>query len=171
MRSALALTTFVLLVAGAASFGARFTPGAWYASLTRPPLTPPSWVFGPVWSLLYLGIAVAAFLVWRSGSDDAEAVTRASDESAGPRSAVTAALILWTAQLALNALWSYLFFGLERPAAALINIVALVVLVIATGVAFHGIHRVAGLLFVPYALWVSFATYLNAGFWWLNRGG
>ena len=151
MRSIGPLIVFVLLVAIAAFFGARFTPGEWYASLERPPLTPPSWLFGPVWSVLYLCIAVAAFLVWRAGAPH------------------RTALGLWTGQLVLNALWSYLFFGLERPGVALVEITILLLLIVATTVSFFRARRAAGVLFVPYAAWVSFATYLNAGFWYLNR--
>lgn len=146
---------FIVLVAGAALFGAQFTPGEWYESLRRPPLTPPSWLFGPVWSLLYLAIAVAAFLVWRSPK----------------RSGVGLALGLWAVQLVLNAAWSYLFFGLERPGLALVEIVVLLGVIIATTVVFFSIRKPAGVLFLPYALWVGFATYLNAGFWILNRTG
>jgi tryptophan-rich sensory protein len=146
---------FIVLVAGAALFGAQFTPGEWYESLRRPPLTPPSWLFGPVWSLLYMAIAVAAFLVWRSPE----------------RSGVGLALGLWAVQLILNAAWSYLFFGLERPGLALVEIVVLLAVIVATTLVFFSIRRPAGWLFLPYALWVGFATYLNAGFWFLNRGG
>jgi tryptophan-rich sensory protein len=153
MRDFAILVLFIALVGGAAYFGARFAPGEWYAELRRPPLTPPGWLFGPVWSLLYLGIAVAAFLVWRARGET----------GIGP------ALGLWAVQLVLNALWSWLFFGLERPGLALVEIVTLLAVVIATTVTFFIVRPPAGWLFVPYALWVSFATYLNAGFWLLNR--
>jgi len=163
MRAALTLGVFVLLVAGAAFVGAQFTPGPWYQSLRRPPLAPPNWIFGPVWSVLYLAIAVAAFLVWRS--------PERGGTGTGTTTAVRLGLGLWATQLALNALWSYLFFGLERPGVALVEIVLLLATIIATAVVFFSVSRAAGLLFVPYIAWVSFATYLNAGFWWLNRGG
>jgi len=103
------LGAFLLLVAAAAATGARFTPGPWYEALDRPPLAPPDWIFGPVWTALYVAIAVAAFLVWR----------RRSEHRIG------LALGLWTTQLGLNALWSYLFFGLERPGLALVDILVL----------------------------------------------
>ena len=151
MRTAVPLIIFIALVAVAAFVGARFTPGAWYTSLERPPLAPPNWIFGPVWTLLYVAIAVAAFLVWRTPGDK------------------TLALTLWGTQLALNALWSYLFFGLERPGLALIEISILLAVIVATTIVFWRLRPSAGALFVPYALWVSFATYLNAGFWFLNR--
>mgnify|MGYP006277177873 CR=1 FL=1 len=155
MRSLVPLLVFAALVAAAAATGALFTPGPWYASLERPPLAPPNWIFGPVWTALYLAIAVAAYLVWR----------RREDRPVGP------ALGLWGTQLVLNALWSWLFFGLQRPGLALAEILVLLAAILATVVAFGRISRPAAGLLVPYGLWVAFATYLNAGFWWLNRGG
>lgn len=146
-----ALGIFVVLVALAALFGAQFAPGPWYEGLRKPPLNPPSWVFGPVWSVLYLGIAVAGWLVWRA------------------RPASATPLALWGVQLALNAAWSWLFFGLNRPGVALVEIGLLLVLLVATTVAFSRVHTWAALLLVPYAAWVSFAVYLNAGLWYLNR--
>lgn len=151
MRAALGLGVFLLLVSAAALFGAQFEPGAWYAALRKPPLTPPNWLFGPAWTVLYLSIAVAGWLVWRA-----------------PRKEPLA-LALWGIQLALNAAWSWLFFGLQRPGLALIEIGVLLVLILATTVAFFRVRRMAGVLFAPYAAWVSFAAYLNAGIWYLNR--
>lgn len=151
MRSRVSLGVFIGVVALAAFFGSQFLPGGWYAELDKPPLTPPSWIFGPVWSLLYLCIAIAGWLVWRARLG-----------SAMP-------LLLWASQLALNALWSFLFFGLQRPGLALIDIALLLSLIIATTVAFFRVRPLAGALFVPYAAWVAFASYLNAGFWYLNR--
>lgn len=151
MRSVLALGGFLALVALAALFGASFEPGAWYAGLRKPPLNPPAWIFPPVWSALYLAIAVAGWLVWRA------------------RPATRTPLALWGAQLVLNALWSWLFFGLNRPGAALLEIVVLLALVAATTAAFFRIRPLAGALLAPYAAWVAFAAYLNAGLWVLNR--
>lgn len=151
MRAFLPLLPFLGLVAGAAFFGATFQPGAWYEGLRKPPGNPPNWVFGPVWTVLYVAIAVAAFRVWRV--------------QPGP----SVALGLWAVQLALNALWSWLFFGLERAGLALIDIVGLLALLAATTVAFFGVDRTAGWLFLPYVTWVAYATYLNAGLWLLNR--
>ena len=150
MRSFPMLGVFVLLVALAGWCGSLFLPGAWYFSLNSPPLNPPGWVFGPVWSVLYLCMALAAWMVWRSDAG-----------RSGP-------LVFWGIQLAFNALWSFLFFGLHRPGLALVEIICLWALVALTAAAFFRISRPAGWLLVPYLLWVSFATYLNAGFWYLN---
>ncbi len=147
---AVSLFAFIAVVACAAAFGSVFMPGPWYEALEKPPLTPPNWVFGPVWTLLYLGIAVAAWLVWQSGHR------------------TKSAMALWALQLVLNALWSLLFFGLERPDLALIDICALLGILVAASVSFFRAQRLAGALFVPYVAWVTFATYLNAGFLYLN---
>ena len=151
MRSVLALAVFLALVALAALFGASFEPGVWYAGLRKPPLDPPDWIFPPVWSALYHAMAVAGCLVWRAWP------------------ATRTPLVLWGAQLGLNALWSLLFFGLERPGLALVEIAALLALVVATTAAFLRVRVLAGALLVPYAAWVAFAAYLNAGLWALNR--
>lgn len=153
MKNLRSLLVFVVLVAAAAAFGGAFQPGAWYEGLRKPPLTPPNWVFGPAWTILYLAIAVAGWIVWQA------------------QRRVGLPLLLWGAQLALNAMWSYLFFGMQRPGLALVEIAVLLTVILATASAFFGVRRLAGLLFVPYALWVCFAAYLNAGVWLLNRSG
>ncbi|MCA9512584.1 MAG: TspO/MBR family protein [Myxococcota bacterium] len=150
MRDAVSLVAFLALVGAAAAFGARFEPGAWYAALRKPPLTPPPVVFAPVWSVLYAAIAVAGWLAWRA------------------RPASHRALGLWALQLALNAAWSWLFFGLHAKGVALVDIVALLAAVVAAAVALHRVRALAGWLLAPYAAWVAFATYLNAGLWYLN---
>jgi benzodiazapine receptor len=124
----------------------------WYPTLAKPAWTPPSWVFGPVWTLLYALMAVAAWLVWRR---------------AGLRGG-RVPLGLFAAQLVLNAAWSGLFFALRNPAAALVDIVALWVLIAATVAAFARVSRTAALLLVPYLLWVTFAAALNAAIWTMN---
>ncbi len=146
-----ALGVFIGLVAIAAAFGAVFEPGPWYEDLRKPPLNPPNWIFGPVWSILYLAMAIAGWLVWRVRPD-----------SRGP-------LMLWGGQLVLNAIWSLLFFGLQRPGWALVEILVLLVVLIVTTVSFHRAQTAAAYLLVPYVAWVAFATYLNAGIWVLNR--
>ncbi len=130
-------------------------PGDWYAALTKPWFNPPSWVFGPVWTLLYALMGVSAWLVWRSGT----------------AKTLWLPLGLFGVQLFLNALWTPLFFGQQRPDLALANIVVLWAAIAATGVAFYPLSRLGAWLLLPYWLWVSFATLLNASLWWLNRGG
>lgn len=151
MHPAAALAGFIALVVLAALIGSAFQPSDWYAALRKPPLTPPNWIFGPVWSFLYLCIAVAGWLVWRARRD------------------ATTPLALWASQLVLNGLWSLLFFGLHRPGLALLELAILLALVVATTAAFFRVRSLAGALLVPYVLWVGFAIYLNAGIWYLNR--
>ncbi|MDH4350872.1 MAG: tryptophan-rich sensory protein [Gemmatimonadota bacterium] len=149
-----------LLIPVAVGAGSGFlTVGAvreWYPSLVRPSFAPPSWVFGPVWTVLYLMMGLAAYLVWRH---------RAHEDR------VRAALALFAGQLVLNGLWSVLFFGVRSPGLALVEIVVLWVAIAATLRAFWQINVPAGALLLPYLGWVSFATALNAGFWFLNRAG
>jgi len=136
--------------------GALFTVQAiptWYATLVKPALNPPSWVFGPVWTTLYALMGIAAFLVWQRGW--AERTVRA-------------ALGVFGVQLLLNASWSIVFFGLHSPAWALANIAALWIAVIWTMFVFYKISRPAMYLLVPYIIWVSFASYLNYSIWILN---
>ncbi|MBM3495793.1 MAG: tryptophan-rich sensory protein [Armatimonadetes bacterium] len=154
MRSALGLVGFIVLVFAVAAIGARYMPGEWYAALRKPAWTPPSWLFGPVWTALYLAMAVAAWLVWREGGVRVQALP----------------LGLFAVQLALNGAWSWLFFGLQRPGAALVDTVALFALIVATAMAFRPVSPVAAALLLPYLGWVGFATALNGALWWLNRG-
>lgn len=144
------LLVFIALVALVAVFGAQFEPGEWYSQLHKPDWNPPNWVFGPVWTVLYLGIAVAGWLVWRE------------THRVGP------ALQLWGLQLIANALWSWLFFGLHRPGVALIDIAILFCLLVSFIIVSRGISVVASGLFVPYALWVGFAAALNGWIWRVN---
>jgi tryptophan-rich sensory protein len=153
----LALGGFLLVTFAAAAIGswATFTSvETWYPRLAKPAWTPPSFLFGPVWTCLYLAMAVAAWRVWRL-------------QPAGP--AARGVLRLYGAQLVLNALWSVLFFGWRRPDLALVDIAALwILLAIACG-RFWRVDRAAGALWTPYLAWVSFASALNAAVWWLNR--
>ena len=148
--------TALLIIIGVtflgAIIGSRFLPGAWYAGLTKPSLTPPNWVFGPVWSSLYVMMGLAAWMVWR---------TREIKPVHVP-------LAMYGVQLILNCLWSYLFFGLNRPGLALMDIIALWAAILAAMILFFSRSRVAGLLFGPYFLWVTFAAYLNYAIWRLN---
>lgn len=145
----LALLASLLLAFGAAFLGAQFGPGDWYAGLRKPSWNPPGWLFGPVWTLLYAAMAVAAWRVWKAGE-------------ARP------ALALHVVQLALNAAWSWLFFGLHRPGLAFVDILALWAAILATTLAFFPKDRAAGWLMVPYLAWVSFAAFLNFTLWRMN---
>ena len=127
----------------------------WYPTLVKPVFNPPNWIFAPVWSLLYIMIGVAGGMIWNRIETDKERVT--------------SAFKIFIAQLALNALWSYLFFGLHNPLLALIEIIILWILIFETYNQFVKIDKVAGKLMLPYLAWVSFATILNGSIWWLNR--
>ena len=146
------LAVFLAICFGAAAFGGKFTAGSvrtWYPTLHKPSWNPPGWVFGPVWTVLYILMAVAAWLVWRRLESDGARL----------------ALVLFVLQLVLNALWSYFFFGLRNPKAGFIEIVPLWVAIAGTTVAFARVSAVAGELFVPYLLWASFAMVLNFAVW------
>ena len=129
---------------------------SWYPQLLRPSGTPPNWLFGPVWTVLYGMIGVAAWLVWRQ-----------LDPVPGRK---YAALRLWGWQLLLNALWTPAFFGLRSTGLGLVVILVLVPLIGLTIRAFMRVDHAAAWLMLPYLAWTGYAAYLNAGFWWLNRG-
>jgi tryptophan-rich sensory protein len=122
----------------------------WYADLVRPALNPPSWVFGPVWTLLYAMIGFSAALLWE-------------------RRASKLLIFLFLGHLITNAAWTILFFGLHQPLLALVDIVILDVLVLLLVLVSAKTSRLASALLIPYLGWILFATYLNAGYWWLNR--
>jgi len=144
------LAVFVVLVVAAASSGVFFKPGEWYRGLRKPSWTPPNWVFGPVWSVLYIMIAVAGWLVWR----------------ADPSSP---AIWFWAAQLLVNASWSGLFFGMRRMDLAMYDIVLLWIVVAGFIVTASAVSTTAALLFVPYLIWVTIAGALNLAVLRLNR--
>ena len=148
------LLGWLLAAFAAAAVGAVASVDAasFYAQLSKPSWAPPAWVFGPVWSVLYALMGVAAWLVWRS-----------------PGSRGTA-LGLFAVQLAANALWSWLFFAWHRGALAAVEILVLLALIVATVAAFWRTSRPAGLLLVPYLLWVSFASVLMWAVWRGNPG-
>ncbi len=127
----------------------------WYTTIEKPSFNPPNWVFAPVWSALYVMMGLAAGLVW--------------DRIDSQRPVVKKALTFFWVQLALNALWSYLFFGLHNPLLALIEIVLLWLMIYETFVQFGKVNKVASYLILPYLAWVTFATVLTASIWWLNR--
>jgi translocator protein len=127
----------------------------WFPLLVKPPLNPPNWIFAPVWSTLYVLMAIAAGLVWSKIDSSREEVKKA--------------LLFFWIQLGLNALWSLLFFGLKNPFLALLEIILLWLMIYETYHKFNKINTLSGKLLLPYLAWVSFAFYLNASIWYLNR--
>jgi len=134
------------------SFGDGFD--SWYSTIEKPAFTPPNWVFGPVWTILYLVMGIAAFLVWQKGLQ---------------LKAVRIALGWFLVQLILNALWTPVFFGLQRIGWALAVIVLLWVAIAVSMYCFSRVSKTAVILLIPYLLWVSFATVLNGSIWRLNQ--
>lgn len=154
--SGIALGVILLLCLATGGLGAAWTNlsvATWYADLQKPSWNPPNWVFGPVWTALYVMMAVAAWLVWRE---------RGLSWGKAP-------LALFAVQLVLNAAWSGLFFGLRNPGLALVEIALLWSAIVATAVSFSRISGWAAGLLVPYLGWVSFAAVLNGVIWWSNR--
>lgn len=139
----------------------------WYRRLRKPTWNPPEWVFGPVWTLLFTAMGVASWLVWRRGQRSSEEETVQDQRTT--HAEVQGALTFYGIQLALNTLWSVIFFGLRRLDLALVEIVPFWTTILLTLVRFYRIHPVAGLLLAPYQLWVTFAALLNARVWQLNR--
>ena len=155
IRQALGLALSVVICFVVAGVGSLFTRPAiegWYAALGKPSWTPPNWVFGPVWTVLYLAMATAAWLVWRRAG------------FAGARLPLT----LFALQLVLNLVWTGVFFGLQMPGAAFAEIGLLWLFILVTAIAFWPISRVAAWLMVPYLVWVAYAATLNYGIWRLN---
>ena len=148
----LGLVGWVLLCFAAPALGYAANSGGWYSTLNKPAWNPPAWLFGPVWTVLYAAMAVAAWQVWRRGG---------WREQRRP-------LILFVVQLALNALWTPLFFGLNRPDLAFAEIVLLWLAIVATIRAFARVRTTAAWLLAPYLAWVSFASVLNFTIWRLN---
>lgn len=154
--SALKLVFSIGISEAAGIIGSIFTARSvrtWYQELARPSFSPPSWVFGPVWTLLYALMGTAAYMVYRYGTG---------------RSDVRIALIAFGVQLALNLAWSFLFFGLQNPGVAFFEILAMWIAIAITIVLFYRVSVPAALLMLPYLAWVSFASYLNYSIWKLN---
>lgn len=124
----------------------------WYQAIRKPAWTPPNWLFGPVWTVLYLAMAVAAWLVWKRAGWEANSV----------------ALWLFVIQLALNLAWSFIFFKYHSPAWAFVDIALLWIAILATAMKFAGVSAVAALLLVPYLIWVTYAASLNFAIWRMN---
>lgn len=150
------LITSIVICQLAGVIGSIFTRPAiptWYATLEKPSFTPPNWVFSPVWITLFLLMGIAAFLVWNKGLSDEQ---------------VKIALGVFGVQLILNVLWSVMFFGLRSPLAGLIEISILWIAILLTILYFFKVSNMAGILLIPYILWVSFAAVLNFSIWRLN---
>lgn len=126
----------------------------WYPTLKKPFFNPPNWIFGPVWTMLYIMMGIAGGLVWNQLENNKELVKKG--------------LFFFTVQLLLNAFWSYLFFGLHNILLALIEIILLLLLIVETYLIFKKIDKTAGKLFIPYIVWVSFATILTISIYILN---
>ena len=149
----------VLLCEAAGAAGSLYTYDSvrnWYPNLKKPSFTPPSWVFAPVWTVLYAMMGLSLYLASQHRTEEDDSVWRASR-------------VLFGTQLALNALWSYVFFGRRAPGWALVEILFLWVAITAAIVAFFKISRSAALLLLPYLLWTTFAAVLNHSIWRLNR--
>ncbi len=145
----MAYVVFLLLTIAAAAIGALNMPGEWYVALKKPSWTPPNWLFGPVWTAIYLMIATAGWMVWKCG------------DRGKP-------LLFWALNLAFNAAWSFLFFGRQAIGLALTDIVLVWLTIVAFMVSAWPTSRTATYLFLPYLIWVSFATALNFAIWKLN---
>ncbi len=154
--TALKLIIAIVVCQLAGIIGSFFTASSiptWYATIVRPSIAPPNWVFAPVWTTLFALMGIAAFLIWKKGLD---------------RKDVRIALWIFAGQLVLNTLWSIIFFGLQSPGAAFIEIIFLWLAILASMITFCKISRAAAYLLIPYILWVSFAAYLNYAIWMLN---
>lgn len=149
LRNWLALAGSIVVTFCAPLCGVATMPGAWYTELTKPAWNPPAWVFGPAWTLLYSLMAVAAWLVWK-------------------RDGWRRPLLLYAAQLVLNAAWTPIFFGAHELGWAMVEMVALWAAILLTMRSFHRVSRPAGWLLAPYLAWVTFAAALNFALWRLN---
>jgi len=150
MAGRAALLPFLLLVVGGGQLiGFLTIPGPWYEALAKPSFNPPNWLFGPVWMVLYVLIAIAGWRIWQR------------DRSGTP-------MKLWWLQLVLNFLWSPSFFAMQQVGLALVVVLAMLATILAFIVAAWNVDRLSAWLFVPYAAWVAFASLLNASIWLLN---
>jgi benzodiazapine receptor len=152
LKSLAGLIVSLILVAVVAAFGGLFTPNSWYQEIAKPPWTPPGCIFGPVWTFLYALMGVAAWLVWREPG----------------RSISNLALGVYILQLILNAVWSWIFFGLHRVGLAFADLIILWILLGITTILFWKVRRAASILLFPYIAWVTFAGFLNYTIWILN---
>jgi tryptophan-rich sensory protein len=138
-----------LVLGGGLIIGIVIAPGEWYAALSKPPFSPPNWIFAPVWTTLYFIIAIAGWRIWRQSRNNAP-------------------MNLWWAQLVLNFAWSPIFFSAHRVDVALGVIVLLLITIVGFIIMTWRQDKIASLLFTPYAAWVAFASVLNGAIWLLN---
>ncbi|WP_338793384.1 TspO/MBR family protein [Bernardetia sp. MNP-M8] len=137
---------------------------SWFQTIEKPFFNPPGWLFAPVWTLLYFLMGISAALVWHKGTDNGkEQIFEMNNNK------VRIALGLFAVQLILNFCWSFIFFKHHLLFFAFIEIITLLTFIILTTIHFYRIHKIAGLLMIPYILWVSFASVLNFSLWWLNK--
>lgn len=156
MKRAFQLIAAILICQMAGIIGSIFTSSSidtWYETLVFPPFRPPNWLFGPVWILLYTLMGISVYLIYTGKKK---------------QNARKAAVTFFAAHLIVNAIWSITFFGAEEPNLSLIIIVTLLIMIIMLIRKFYPLSKTAAYLLIPYLLWVSFATYLNAGIWLLN---
>jgi tryptophan-rich sensory protein len=155
MRNWIKLVISIAVPQVVALSGAFFTitgTGSWYQNIAKPSWNPPNWVFGPVWTLLYLLMGIALFIIWKSENRDKRT-----------------AIIFWVIQLALNFLWTILFFNQHQILGAFIEMILLWIMILMTIIYFARISKLAAWLMVPYIAWVSFAALLNYAIWQLNQ--
>ncbi|MGB9721627.1 MAG: TspO/MBR family protein [bacterium] len=136
------------------SLATRQSVSTWFTTINKPPISPPNWLFGPVWTALFILIGIAFYLVWNKGIS---------------QEGVKTAIIIFVIQLILNILWSVLFFGLRSPMSAFIEIIVLWIAILLTIIFFFRVSSLAGYLLIPYILWVSFASVLNGWIMILNK--
>lgn len=151
-KKVLALIGWILLCSLAGLFGAQFEPGTWYQLLTKPLWTPPNWIFPIVWPILYILMGIAAWLLWKMKST----------------TSLRTEFTWFFVQLVLNALWSWIFFGLHLIGTGLAEILLLWISILFTTLLFWKKNRIAGILLLPYLLWVGYASALNFAIWQLN---
>ena len=155
-NSAKLIVSIIIPVAIGATAGFFTATGvdSWYQTINKPSWNPPSWIFAPVWTILYIMMGIALFLVWKSNNNEA---------------LKKRAMILFFVQLVLNFFWSFIFFDQQQPGWALVEIIAMGVAILLTIFAFAKVNKIAAWLLVPYISWVSFASILNYTIWQLNK--
>lgn len=147
------LVVWILICFLPAIIGSQFGPGDWYQALNKPEWNPPNWIFGPVWTLLYVLMGISVWIIWKSYGLKTAAIP----------------IAFFIVQLILNALWSWFFFGLENVGLAFVDIIALWTFILITLILFWKLNTWSGVLLIPYIAWVSFATILNYNIWQLNK--